>query len=95
MPKGIKKTGFSIENHKEVAELLKGMRNELSGIWVKLSNAYPQNNKRAAKAIRQIDKAQKAIDQARNELDNLIHLEHELPDGQIWKGVYYGSDDND
>lgn len=78
-----KKNGLSIEEHRQIGELLKRTRGELLTASVTVGNAYPK----ASTESSCISKAVDALDKAKNLLDNAVFAEH--PE-QAEPSIYYG-----
>ena len=79
------KPKLTADEHAHLGRRLAGIRDELTTLYVQLANAYPQTGPEAAPA-RKLEKAQKAIDDARGDLENALYREHP---GQAATSVYY------
>lgn len=74
--------------HVQIGAQLRETRTLLSGLLVELSRAYPLDSR----AVRAVERAQKAVNDLRSVLDGASA--GELP-GDAWSSsIYYGSDDD-
>uniref|UniRef100_A0AAU2AEC1 Uncharacterized protein n=1 Tax=Streptomyces sp. NBC_00093 TaxID=2975649 RepID=A0AAU2AEC1_9ACTN len=69
------KRGLPHPDHLRLGQILSGVRNQLLREQVALHNAYPQAGMRALPA-KQLGAAIKALDTARNALENAVFEEH-------------------
>ncbi len=77
------KKGLTIERHEAIGAELKAMSRQLSTVIIEIYSAYPLKTRQ----VRELEKADKALQHARNELDNQMYREHgEKSD----VGTYYG-----
>ncbi|HBF84961.1 MAG TPA: hypothetical protein DD420_35045 [Streptomyces sp.] len=79
------KPKLTADEHADLGKRLAAVRNELQVLEVQLGNAYPRSGPQAAPA-RNLEKARKAIDKARCDLENALFHEH--PE-QAQTTVYY------
>ena len=77
------KPGFTLDRHDAAGIVLSQMHNDLGRLYVDLGNAYPGS----AKAVKLVERAQKAVDALRCELDNVVCRER--PDYEDAIRVYY------
>ncbi|MFC9758866.1 hypothetical protein [Streptomyces sp. NPDC056921] len=70
-----KKQKLTVEEHTQLGQRLAVMRDELATLQVQLASAYPRTGPAAAPA-RNLEKARKAIDEARSDLENALYREY-------------------
>ena len=68
----MKKTGVTLERHKEIGNMLKNMRENLVLLNIELYCAYKRTDKNAVIAQRAISKALNGVDNAKNYLENQL-----------------------
>jgi len=77
------KKGLTIERHEAIGKEMKIISRHLNTLFIEVANAYPLKSRQ----VRELEKADKAFQHARNELDNRMFKEHgEKSD----VGTYYG-----
>jgi predicted transcriptional regulator len=77
------KKGLTIERHNAIGKELKTISSHLNAVFIEVANAYPLKSRQ----VRELEKADKALQHARNELDNRMFREHgEKSD----PGTYFG-----
>ncbi|MEV6165724.1 hypothetical protein AB0L71_28190 [Streptomyces sp. NPDC052052] len=81
----MKKKRLTVEEHTQLGRHLAAMRDELTTLQVQLGHAYPLTGPEAGPA-RNLEKATKALDEARSSLENFLFREH--PD-QATTHIYY------
>jgi len=81
-----KHEGFTLLEHEVLGTELQEMRDRLVELSVRIGRAYGKTQGRCA--IDSCVKAYTGIDNARSELDNIIHREH--PDTDVSKTYYRG-----
>lgn len=69
------KPKLTFEEHTEMGQALASMRDELLRRRVHLANAYPESGQSGVPA-KKLDVAVRAIDEARDELENALYREH-------------------
>ena len=83
-----KKSGLSLERHKEIGRLLKDMNRQLVSLSVEVGNAYPTTGEKA-KPYKHISQAINALSKARSCAEENCAQEH--PDWDT--SIYYGGKD--
>ena len=79
----MKKKGLTIERHEAIGKEMKTMSRQLNTVCIEVANAYPLKSRQ----VLQLGKSDKALQHARNKLDNRMFREHgEKSD----PGIYYG-----
>lgn len=78
--------GFSLEQHKNLGQFLKPTRNRLHAEVISILNAYGKTSNVGKLA----DKAIRAIDALKSELDNCVCRENPLSPNDEVINVYYG-----
>lgn len=77
----MRKPGLSKSEHMELGQKLSRMYSELISISVKVHNAYPQTSR----AYRPAEKAWRAVDHFRSELEEVMFHEHP----EMGTDIYY------
>ncbi len=85
----MRKSKFTIEEHRNVGAKLGSIRNELVSLSVKLGNAYSQN------FSDDLDKATKLIDRVRSDLDDQVCNEYPELDNEDLLEIYNGAFEQD
>lgn len=85
----MKKKTCTVEDYKKISSELYPVRNATLSLACKMSRLFPHNTKPCKLA----DKIYAAVEDLRNELDNVLFMEN--PDlGDRAKRIYYGPDDS-
>ena len=82
----MKKSRFTIEEHRDVGAQLELIRNDLTDLSVEIYNAYPRND-----VSDDLDKAIKCIDKSRSELDDQLFKENSDLGNMVLENIYYGN----
>jgi hypothetical protein len=82
----VKKSGFTLEEHRDVGAQLELIRNELNTLGVKIFNAYPRSVGGDG-----LDGAVKQIDQMRSDLDEEVFKENPELSRAVLENIYYGN----
>ena len=86
----MKKTPWTIDQHREAGKKLSAMRDDLGDMIVSLGNSYSNTTGLSGRAMYRLRRAQKEIDMLRSILDDLLYTEpagKEL--GETFTQIYY------
>lgn len=78
-----RKPGYTIDEHKVMAKVIRGVHAELQTRYIELCSKYPMNSRLSRLA----ESSVKGIERLRCELDNVICSEH--PEDRNIGSVYY------
>lgn len=85
------KPRFTLEEHKETGQKLKGIYDELNALKLSIGNAFPQSS-RAGKTMGLLDQMQQRVLKVRSEMEE--QMAADLPEtlkADGWQNIYYGS----
>lgn len=81
----MKKSGFTLEQHKEIGAKLGLIRNELTDLSIKIGDAYN------LKIVNDLTIAISRIDKLRSSLDDKVIAENPALGDEILLNIYYGN----
>ena len=80
----MKKSGFTLQEHRDVGAQMEQIRNALTTISIAIYNSYPM------KAVSpDLYKATKFVDKVRSELDDQVYIENPTLDSKVADHIYY------